>query len=449
MTHLDTCQLFGLDIVSCGQSEIIDAMLDDETPDKTAVFVNAHCINVSARSADYRWALNKARYVLPDGAGMELAARMSGQGFSANLNGTDLFLPLCEEAARRGLSIYFFGSREGVARDAADHAAYLAPGLKIAGTRHGYFEETENDAIIDAINRSGADIVLVALGVPAQELWIARNRHRLDASLVMGVGAQFDFWSGRVRRAPPAFRKARLEWAWRLALEPRRMAKRYLIGNVTFIVRAGVEALRHRAIGRSSALQNRALDLIVAGAGLLLLAPLLAAIAIAIKTSSPGPVLFRQTRIGENGQAFEVLKFRTMYVDAEKRRGDVLGLTDRRGICFKAKNDPRITRIGRLLRRYSLDELPQLFNVLKGQMSAVGPRPALPSEVAAYPPEALERLACKPGLTGVWQVSGRAEIGFEKMVDMDVAYVRSKSVFLDIALLALTVRAVFTGRGAY
>ncbi|RLQ89593.1 WecB/TagA/CpsF family glycosyltransferase [Notoacmeibacter ruber] len=449
MKQLDTCQLFDLDIVRNSKSETIEMMLDDPAGKKTAAFVNAHCINVAAGSVEYQWALKKARYVLPDGAGVALAARLNGQSFSENLNGTDLFLPLCKEAAKRNMSVFFFGSREGVARQAAERAADLVPGLTVAGTRHGYFDDTQQNDIIDQINRSGADIVLVALGVPQQDVWIARNRHRLNASLVMGVGAQFDFWSGRVKRAPLLLRKARLEWAWRLALEPRRLAKRYLIGNATFVARAFGEGAKRRALGRSPNWQSRAIDVAVAGGAVMCLAPLLALISVAIKLGSRGPVLFRQVRTGENGQPFEVLKFRTMYVDAEKRRSEVLALADRRGICFKAKNDPRVTSVGRVLRRYSLDELPQLFNVLKGEMSVVGPRPALPSEVAAYPPEAHERLACKPGLTGVWQVSGRAEIGFQKMVDMDVAYVRSKSVALDLALLALTFRAVFTGRGAY
>ena len=138
-----------------------------------------------------------------------------------------------------------------------------------------------------------------------------------------------------------------------------------------------------------------------------------------------------------------------MHIDAEDRLAAIRAQSDRDGICFKSRHDPRITRVGRILRRTSIDELPQILNVFLGHMSVVGPRPALPPEVAAYPAAALERLSVRPGITGLWQVSGRADIGFDKMIDMDVAYVRSKNTLLDLMLLLLTVRAVVSGRGAY
>jgi lipopolysaccharide/colanic/teichoic acid biosynthesis glycosyltransferase len=144
-----------------------------------------------------------------------------------------------------------------------------------------------------------------------------------------------------------------------------------------------------------------------------------------------------------------MIKFRSMHTDAEERRATLLAQSDRDGVCFKSRHDPRVTRVGRLLRRASLDELPQLFNVLRGDMAMVGPRPGLPEEVAAYPARAMARLAVKPGITGIWQVSGRADVGFEQMIDMDLAYVRSRSLLLDLMLMALTVRAVVGGRGAY
>jgi lipopolysaccharide/colanic/teichoic acid biosynthesis glycosyltransferase len=168
-----------------------------------------------------------------------------------------------------------------------------------------------------------------------------------------------------------------------------------------------------------------------------------------IKAESKGPVFFKQTRIGKNGKPFSMYKFRSMVTDAEKLRADLLATSDREGICFKSRNDPRITRVGRIMRRLSIDELPQVFNVLRGDMSIVGPRPALPCEVAAYPTRAYGRLAVKPGITGVWQVSGRAEIGFDQMIDMDLAYAASRTVLLDIILIAMTFRAVISGRGAH
>lgn len=194
---------------------------------------------------------------------------------------------------------------------------------------------------------------------------------------------------------------------------------------------------------------KRPLDVILVVLGLFAVLPVFLVIAIAIKATSPGPVFFVQTRVGRNGRTFGMIKFRSMYRDAEARRAALLENSDRAGICFKSRNDPRITPVGRILRRLSLDELPQVFNVLKGDMSLVGPRPALPEEVAAYPARAMGRLAALPGITGLWQVSGRADIGFDDMVDLDLAYVRDASLATDIAILFRTVGAVFTGRGAY
>ena len=144
-----------------------------------------------------------------------------------------------------------------------------------------------------------------------------------------------------------------------------------------------------------------------------------------------------------------MIKFRSMVTDAETLRDDVLAQSDREGICFKSKSDPLITRVGSFIRRASIDELPQIPNVLGGQMSIVGPRPALPCEVDAYPQRAFGRLAVKPGITGVWQISGRADVGFDQMVEMDLAYAKSRNILLDLILIGMTFRAVFTGRGAH
>ena len=448
MNDLPTTEILAVDMLNTTMDSAIEALLSPGAP-KTGVFINAHCLNVAARDPIYRWALARADFRLPDGAGVQLAARLRGTRFVENLNGTDMFPPLCQAAAARGMSIYFLGSAEGVARGASETARELAPGLKVAGTRNGFFSKDEESRIIDDINASGAAIVLVAMGVPKQDIWIARNRHRLNAHLVMGVGAQFDFWSGRVPRAPEFMRKAGLEWVMRLAVEPRRMARRYLVGNVEFVLRAlmgGQLSLLPRNIDMKG---KRALDFALSSLALLGLSPVFALIYAAIRLESPGPVLFRQVRVGQDGKTFTIYKFRSMYRDAEARRAALLATSDRAGICFKSKNDPRVTRVGRVLRRFSLDEQPQLLNIWLGDMAIVGPRPALPQEVAAYPAEALRRLAAKPGLTGLWQVGGRAEIGFNKMVEMDTAHVGARSILLDIAIIALTARAVVGGKGAY
>lgn len=194
---------------------------------------------------------------------------------------------------------------------------------------------------------------------------------------------------------------------------------------------------------------KRVLDIGLILLSLPVLLPVLVLLALAVKLSSRGPALFFQTRVGQNGRRFRLVKFRSMYPDAEARRAALLASSDRAGLCFKHKDDPRITPVGRFLRRSSLDELPQLWNVFRGEMSLVGPRPALPEEVALYSSQAMQRLAGLPGLTGLWQVSGRADIGFDDMVALDVAYLRTASLRVDLALLMRTFGAVALARGAY
>jgi exopolysaccharide biosynthesis polyprenyl glycosylphosphotransferase len=192
-------------------------------------------------------------------------------------------------------------------------------------------------------------------------------------------------------------------------------------------------------------------DRTVAAVLLVLLAPLLGTLALMVRRDSPGPALFRQTRVGRDGRHFSVFKLRTMCADADRI---VDGLTDvneadRDGVLFKIKRDPRITRLGATLRKYSLDELPQLINVVRGEMSLVGPRPALPSEVAAYHRDLRRRLVVKPGLTGLWQVSGRSDLSWEDTVRLDLKYVDNWSWSLDLAIAARTVKAVLRHDGAY
>jgi len=194
---------------------------------------------------------------------------------------------------------------------------------------------------------------------------------------------------------------------------------------------------------------KRVFDIILVLLGLTAIWPVFLVIALAVRLSGPGPVFFVQTRIGLNGRRFGMVKFRSMYPDAESRRAALEGASERAGLCFKLRDDPRVTPVGRFLRRSSLDELPQLFNVLMGDMSLVGPRPALPQEVAAYPASALGRLAALPGITGPWQVAGRADLDFAQMVVLDLDYVRAPSLSRDLGILWRTVAVVATGRGAY
>ncbi|MBO2460077.1 sugar transferase [Actinomadura violacea] len=183
--------------------------------------------------------------------------------------------------------------------------------------------------------------------------------------------------------------------------------------------------------------------------GLLLLSPLLLVVAFLIKVTSAGPVMFRQVRVGRGGREFTVLKFRTMVQDAEARKNALMEHNENDGVLFKIREDPRITKVGRWLRRYSLDELPQLFNVVRGDMSLVGPRPPLPEEVAQYGGDVYRRLVVKPGLTGLWQVSGRSDLTWDESVRLDLRYVDNWSLALDLQIMWKTWSAVFRGSGAY
>lgn len=198
--------------------------------------------------------------------------------------------------------------------------------------------------------------------------------------------------------------------------------------------------------GRSAA--KRAIDIVGAAALLLLLAPLLLVTAIAVKAESPGPVLFRQRRTGWHGQEFEVLKLRTMHVGAERMRAELGARNESDGHLFKIREDPRITTTGRWLRRWSLDELPQLVNVLMGQMSLVGPRP-LPVRDSEFSEDAWHRLLVRPGLTGLWQIGGRSNLGWEEALRLDLQYARAWSIRMDLKILMRTLPAVARGDGAY
>ena len=194
---------------------------------------------------------------------------------------------------------------------------------------------------------------------------------------------------------------------------------------------------------------KRSFDVALSGLALLFLSPVLAVIALAVRSDSPGPILFRQERVGKDGRSFRMLKFRSMVETAEQ---DLAGLLDRNegsGVLFKLKNDPRVTRVGRILRKYSLDELPQLWNIFVGDMSIVGPRPPLPREVSEYEAHVNRRLYIKPGLTGLWQISGRSDLSWEESVRLDLYYVENWSLVGDLVIMWRTVRVLLKPDGAY
>ncbi|WP_028768734.1 WecB/TagA/CpsF family glycosyltransferase [Shewanella fidelis] len=509
--------LFGITLSNWSMQQLLDEMLQQCSEPQADMqqysFVNADCLNISTDNQAYRQSLQQSQHIFADGIGLRLACLSKGQALRANLNGTDMFPRLCQLAAKQNLSIFMLGGAQGVAQTAAEKMQARYPSLTIAGCHHGYFnrltQDQENQQVIQAINDSNADILLVAMGAPNQELWLKQNRAQLHCSIGIGVGGLFDFYSERIKRAPLWLRQMGLEWTYRLLQEPKRMWKRYIIGNPLFLYRVWREnrelkkrvgsiissskamqvsnsslsdkqltkqlqaklgkAQRHDAklpkfdhkhastrrarfdfAMRCNKVAKRSLDLIGALTLLLLLMPIFIITALAIKLSSPGPALYSQTRSGLYNRPFTMWKFRSMHIDADKILAELDQSNEMQGgVLFKMKSDPRVTFIGRLIRKTSIDELPQLWNVLKGDMSLVGPRPPLNSEVEQYSIHQRNRLTVKPGLTCIWQVSGRSTIPFEQQVELDIEYIHTQSLMADVWLLLKTIPAVIFARGAY
>ncbi len=194
---------------------------------------------------------------------------------------------------------------------------------------------------------------------------------------------------------------------------------------------------------------KRAFDVLVCLSGLPFTLPIMLITAIAIKLDSPGPVFFKQVRVGKWGREFGLYKFRSMFIDAEERKAELLAQNEADEIVFKMKRDPRVTRVGRILRKLSIDELPQVFNVIKGDMSLVGPRPPVPYEVSQYRYDHFRRLFATPGITGLQQVSGRSNVEFKQWIELDLQYIQEQSLLKDIEILIRTIPAVISGKGAY
>ena len=201
---------------------------------------------------------------------------------------------------------------------------------------------------------------------------------------------------------------------------------------------------------RGSVAFKRFMDILLSIMAIILGSPVFLITALLVKLTSPGPIIFSQVRVGRFGRHFKFYKFRSMYIDAEARKAELLKLNESGdGVIFKMKHDPRITPIGRFIRKFSIDELPQLFNVILGDMSLVGPRPPLPSEVRTYSLEERKRLNITPGITCLWQVSGRSELPFSKQIALDKEYISSRSAWKDFLILLKTVPAILTGKGAW
>ncbi|WP_294965735.1 WecB/TagA/CpsF family glycosyltransferase [Sulfurimonas sp.] len=436
-------------------------------------FINADTLNKTYSNPSLRSILKKNSFVLPDGSGIKMACNMMNTPLKQNINGTDMFPFICHMAQEEGLKIFLYGAKDGVANQMKNKVQKEFPSLEIVGAINGY--DIHNNEVINMINHSKADIVFVAKGAPLQEEWIQKNSKNICAPVVIGVGGLFDFYSGNIPRAPIWIREIGLEWTFRLMQEPQRLFNRYIIGNPLFLIRTYYwdkkqkrESLKkyHELVEEkevfsflpdisfishySYPVSKRILDICASSVAILLLSPLILTVAVLIRLESKGAVLFHQKRVGRNGKLFNMYKFRSMIQNAEALKKELSDTNESKdGVIFKIKNDPRITKVGKFIRKWSIDELPQLFNVLNGEMSLVGPRPPVPSEVAEYVSDDLKRLHIVPGITCYWQISGRSEIPFKQQVDLDKKYISTCCLWTDIKILFATIPAVLSHKGAY
>ena len=219
-------------------------------------FINAHCVNVAAKDKHYLDALSRETLLFADGSGMRLASRLTGRVFRDNVNGTDLFPLVCQDAADVGVKMAFLGAQPGIAERCARNMRMQFPNLQVVWVHDGFFQSSDEATLIRSINDSGADMLFVAMGVPKQELWIDRNAAQLNVPILLGVGALFDFYSGAVPRAPLIMRRMGIEWFFRFLVEPRRMFARYWIGNFVFMFRALFRRLQGQGTLQNAPLIN-------------------------------------------------------------------------------------------------------------------------------------------------------------------------------------------------
>ncbi|SMY16432.1 WecB/TagA/CpsF family glycosyltransferase [Photobacterium aquimaris] len=439
---------FGIDIFNGYQDvalKIIKKMIiaiPKSTPSLIG-YVNTDCLNKLKDNTTYRENLAKFNLVLPDGVGLKLALKLKGILPGDNINGTDFSPKVLELAAKENWSVFFLGGESNISHKALMKFKYSYPNLRVAGSHHGFFDN--NEEVIDLINKSNTQILFVGLGTPIQEQWVINNYKKLSVRVVICVGGMFDYYAGKVQRAPLLIRQMGFEWIYRLYQEPKRLWNRYIIGNANFIFWNVLNALNIKM--SCFYFLSRFIDVIISSIALIIWLPfhiILYFLLFIIERKNP---IFKQVRVGKNGQRFLMYKYITMdndiILDKDKIKNNTSG-----GIRYKSKHDPRITKIGYWLRKFSIDEIPQFFNVLKGEMKLVGPRPALESEVDKYTQLHKLRLLIKPGMTGIWQISGRSELSCRKQFELDLNYVMTRNIMMDLLIIIRTIPAVISTRGA-
>lgn len=475
-----TDRLLGLNFSNISSGRLISwVSMGLLTPgNKTLLFIDATGLNHCQSDPLAFETLKHAQLLIARGRALQIQLSAQHRANEQAQAKERLYDELLLELEHRQLHLTFLSADKASSRELEQQLIERYPALQfhIESLNDQYRFSTRE--LASKIAGSGSNVIISLLPSPQQERIFSRLNRLLQNQFFIGIGegltdslielrqSRSNIWN----RSALWLRKKRhsillkpAQWSgylanWfnaKLAPETQGTAfNRALLGSGwrTRLLRM-IIALKARSFAtrrRFGVFLKRTLDLIGVGTGLLLLSPLLLIVALLIKLTSPGPIFYSQMRVGLRGKLFRMWKFRSMYTDADQRKAALEAQNEMAGgVLFKMKRDPRITPIGRIIRRLSIDELPQLLNVLTGEMSLVGPRPALPQEVAAYPVLARARLEVKPGLTGLWQISGRSDLPFDKQVLLDTAYVHTQSTKNDIKLIAKTIPAVVSGKGAY
>ncbi len=465
--------IVGLPFVRLAQSEFIDYLnlaLKQECAAQLLIFADALTVTYSVSDERVRTSMLNADVLIPRGNGVNTRLNMRTRGPAGIANTSLLYRELLYNLESKESRVILFSDNKRDLRRFELQVAKYFPSLNIQFQLLDVNYDLSTASIKSMIATNKADVALFAAASPIQEQLVSKLQGLNNLRLVAALGHPF-FEAVSEMEGQSLWHKIRHS----IVLNPLKLIHFVQTGFVStpaptrrgtsrfnrtlqgsgWITRFSRVLIRLKAWWWSTRYKmqrilKRTIDITGAFFGLLALSPLLIPVMIIIKATSPGPLFYSQIRVGHKGKLFRMWKFRSMYIDADERKAALLEQNESSaGVIFKMKKDPRITPIGRIIRRLSIDELPQLYNVLTGDMSLVGPRPALEAEVEQYPVLARARLEAIPGLTGLWQISGRSDLPFDKQVLLDTAYVNQQSAINDIKLIAKTIPAVISGKGAY
>lgn len=409
-------------------------------------FVSANTWIAAHKDERIRMLFEKSKRIFADGVGTVIASKLHSGVGPTRIPGPDFAHAALKEW--KDIPMVFIGGspatiKKIIKRFGLSRATHI---------EYGFCDPTPEyvESILLQVKRGplGPKIVWLGFGCPRQELFAYYAMGKLKGKKVLTVGAAFDFLSEEKKRAPQLFRKFGMEWSYRLCQEPKRLFKRYVWGNAYLLYITMVYMMKHQ--NRYYEPFKRFLDAIASSFLLVLTSPLLFLAGLGILLIDGRPIIYTQLRMGKNKIPFNFYKFRTMHNGSENLQNALEEQNEMEGgIIFKIEKDPRITKFGRLLRRWSIDELPQLVNVLQGKMSLVGPRPPIVRETKKYSKEQMEKFVVTPGITGIWQVSGRSLLPFKEQVNLDLKYIKERSLLLDLKILLKTIPTIISGKGAY